>query len=135
MINLFTFLHKFFLLIQTIHRFDTCSFHNIQIFLLSLLYLILDIPKFIQGIYCVIFIFRYNFWITDVVLLIHVQGFCTQLLDIFLELILESFWLRCMYLLLLLAYDEVYEIFRFAFNVILTYIFNERFADVLWIWF
>jgi hypothetical protein len=66
-----------------------------------------------------------------VVLLIHVQGFCTQLLDIFLELILESFWLRCMYLLLLLAYDEVYEIFGFAFNVILTYIFNERFADVL----
>jgi hypothetical protein len=45
-----------------------------------------------------------------------VQGFCTQLLDIFLELILEGFWLRCMHLLLLLAYDEVYEIFRFAFN-------------------
>jgi hypothetical protein len=60
-----------------------------------------------------------------------VQGFSSQLLDIFLELILEGFWLRCMHLLLLLAYDEVYEIFRFAFNVILTYIFNERFADVL----
>jgi hypothetical protein len=64
-------------------------------------------------------------------LLIHVQGFSTQLLDIFLELILESLWFGCMYLLLLLANDEVYEIFRFAFNIILTYIFNERFADVL----
>jgi hypothetical protein len=43
------------------------------------------------------------------------QGFTSQLLDIFLQLLLKGLWLWRVHLLLLPADDEVNIIFSFAF--------------------